>query len=404
MLNNILIVEDDFFQQKLISKILSTLTSAKITTAANGQEALSKLDKIAEPELILCDLNMPGMDGVEFLRIIAQRNLDSKVVLTSSVSKDVISSVKEMALACGMPDISSLNKPISKKQLEQLLSELIEKKWVKKPSEHCQYQHLDDEIITGFDQEQFVVFFQPHIDVATDIVSGAEALIRWHHPTRGVLTPYFFLAQIDKLGLSHLLTLQVLESSIAACSRWHQQGLNFNISVNISPVDLVESNFLERVLELLQQHQLPAKFLTLEITESDIRPNMAKELEVMCRLRLHGIKLSIDDFGTGYSSLSQLISSPFTELKIDQSFVQKMLTDSKSYAAVKASLQLARDLKLKTVAEGVETQAEANAIKALGCDVFQGWLYAPALAENEFLTWCQHHNKKTVDEKEQQFS
>ena len=330
MLNNILIVEDDLFQQKLISKMLSTLTLAKITTASNGQEALSKLDEIDEPELILCDLNMPGMDGVKFLRIIAKRNLDSNVVLTSSVSNDVISSVKKMVLACGMPDILNLNKPISKKQLEQVLLQLIVKKTVKKPSENSQYQLIDDEIITGFDQEQFEVFFQPHIDVETDIVSGAEALVRWHHPTRGVLTPYFFLEQIDKLGFSHLLTLQVLDSSIAACSRWHQQGMNFNISVNISPGDLVESNFLESVIELLHQHQLPSKFLTLEITESDIRPNMAKELEVMCRLRLHGINLSIDDFGTGFSSLAQLISSPFTELKVAQSFVQKMLTDSKS--------------------------------------------------------------------------
>ncbi|WP_019027609.1 EAL domain-containing response regulator [Colwellia piezophila] len=398
MLNNILIVEDDLFQQKLIAKMLSTLTLAKITTASNGQEALSKLDKIDEPELILCDLNMPGMDGIEFLRIIAKRNLDANVVLTSSVSKDVISSVKEMVLACGMPDILSLTKPISKKQLELVLLQLIEKKQVRKPTENSQSQLVDDEIITGFNLEQFNVLFQPHIDVETDTVSGAEALVRWNHPTRGVLTPYFFLEQIYKLGLSHLLTLQVLDYSIAACSRWHQQGMNFNISVNISPLDLVESDFLESVMDILAQHQLPAKFLTLEITESAISPNMAKELEVMCRLRLHGINLSIDDFGTGFSSLSQLISSPFTELKVDMSFVQKMLTDSKNYAAVKASLQLARDLKLKTVVEGVETQAEANAIKALGCDVFQGWLYAPALVESEFLSWSQNHNKKSIDE------
>jgi len=404
MLNNILIVEDDLFQQKLISKMLSTLTLAKITTASNGQEALSKLDEIAEPELILCDLNMPGMDGVEFLRIIASRNLDSNVVLTSSVSKDVISSVKEMVLACGMPDILSLNKPISKNQLEQILIQLMEKNNVREPYENYQYQAVDDEIITGFNQDQFVVFFQPHINVETDYASGAEALVRWNHPTRGVLTPYFFLEQIDKVGLAHLLTLRVLDSSVSACSRWHQQGLEFNISVNISPVDLVESNFLESVIDILKKHQLPSKFLTLEITESDIRPNMAKELEVMCRLRLHGINLSIDDFGTGFSSLSQLISSPFTELKVDLSFVQKMLTDSKSCAAVKASLQLARDLKLKTVVEGVETQAEAIAIKELGCDLFQGWLYAPALPERNFLTWCQNHNKKSNQKKVKRFS
>ena len=301
-----------------------------------------------------------------------------------------------MVLACGMPDILSLNKPISKKQLEQLLLQLIEKMCIKKPLENSQFQLVDDEIITGLEQEQFVVFFQPHIEVETDIVSGAEALIRWQHPTRGLLTPYFFLEQLGKLSLSHRLTLQVLSASISACSRWHQQGLKFSISVNISPLDLVNSNFLGSVIDLLERHQLPAKFLTLEITESDIRLDMAKELEVMCRLRLHGINLSIDDFGTGFSSLSQLISSPFTELKVDQSFVQKMLTDNKSYAAVKASLQLGRDLGLKTVVEGVETKAEAKAIKELGCDLYQGWLYAPALAESDFLSWCLKHNNEAA--------
>lgn len=126
---------------------------------------------------------------------------------------------------------------------------------------------------------------------------------------------------------------------------------------------------------------------------------MSKELEVMCRLRLHGINLSIDDFGTGFYSLSQLFFSPFTELKVDLSFVQKMLTDSKSYAAVKASLQLARYLEFKTVVEGVETQAESSAIKVLGCDLFQGWFCALALVESEFLSWCQKHNKKSTHEK-----
>jgi len=399
MLNNVLIVEDDIFQQKLISKMLSTLTLAKITTATNGQEALTKLEDIDEPELILCDLNMPGMGGVEFLRIIANRQLNSNVVLTSSVPKDVITAVKKMVGAYGLPDILSLNKPISKKQLEQVLLQSTEQVRRSKVTDKVLYQPTDDEIITGFDQEQFVVFYQPHINVKTDVVSGAEALIRWKHPKRGVLTPYFFLDKIQQLGLSHQLTLHVIKASISACARWHRQGKGFNVSVNISPVDLIELDFIDNVIELLEQYQLPAKFLTLEITESDIRPDMAKELEVMCRLRIHGINLSIDDFGTGFSSLSQLISSPFTELKVDQSFVKKMLTDSKSYAAVKASLQLAKDLKLTTVVEGVETKAEADAIKELGCDLFQGWLFAPALVESEFLNWSHNHNKKSTEEK-----
>jgi len=380
--------------------MLSTLTLAKITTATNGQEALYKLDDIDEPELILCDLNMPGMDGVELLKIIAKRNLNSHVVLTSSVPKDVITSVKKMVENSDLPGVLSLKKPISKKQLEQVLLQLTEQKRSSKVAENVLYQPGNDEIISGFYQENFVVFYQPHIAVETGIVAGAEALVRWEHPTKGVLTPYFFLEKIQQLGLSHQLTLQVLNDSVSACARWHQQGRELNISVNISPVDLIALDFIDNVIDIMKQHQLPAKFLTLEITESDIRPDMAKELEVMCRLRLQGINLSIDDFGTGFSSLSQLISSPFTELKVDQSFVKKMLIDSKSYAAVKASLQLAKDLKLKTVVEGVETQAQADAIKALGCDLFQGWLYAPALPENEFLGWSKNHNKKLVNKVE----
>jgi EAL domain-containing protein (putative c-di-GMP-specific phosphodiesterase class I)/DNA-binding NarL/FixJ family response regulator len=392
-ISRILIIDDDLFQLKLLEKMLSKLTKAQITVASNGQEALTKLNVIVKPDLILCDLNMPEMDGIEFLRIISTNRLVGSVVLMSSAATDVVSSVKKMASSYGLSNILNLEKPIGSHHLKGILSQIIKNNSVKMTHSKAQYQPKDNEIIDAFEQGQFVPFFQPHIDAESNIVVGAEALIRWLHPTKGILTPNVFLDQMMELNLSTKLALKVLDFSIAACARWFRAGKIYSISVNVSPSDLTDLNFANVVLDLLSGYKLPPSYLTLEITENEICPNQAKALETMSRLRIAGVHLSIDDFGTGYSSLTQLIFSPFTELKVDQLFVRNMLTNSKHFAAVKSSLTLAQHLNLRSVAEGVESEAQANALRELGCDVLQGWTYAPAMAEDVFLNWCNRHRK-----------
>lgn len=392
-IKTILIIEDDLFQLKLLVKMLSKITKAKISVASNGQEALTSLNKLVAPDLILCDLSMPEMDGIEFLRIISTRQLDTQIVLTSSADEDVISSVKQMACLYGLSNITSLKKPIASHHLVRLLTGPVEDETIKTPYPQMRYQAKYYEIVNAFEQGTFEPFFQPHINAKTNVIVGAEALIRWHHPTKGVLTPNYFLERLVRLGLIYKLTLKTLDFSIAACARWHRMGLKYTISVNVSPSDLSDLNFTNIVQNVLSLHELPAKYLTLEITETEVIPQQAKALETLSRLRLIGVNISIDDYGIGFSSLKHLISGPFTELKVDKLFIRKMLTDKKHFAAVKSSLTIAQHLNLNSVAEGVESEAQARALTNLGCDVLQGWLYAPAMPEGTFLDWCRNHEK-----------
>lgn len=389
-INNVLIIEDDLFQLKLMMKMLAKITSARIHSAGNGQQALDKLSQISVPDVILCDLSMPEMDGVEFLRNIAKNKIDCHIIVNSSAADDVLSSVINMAKSYGLNNIHMLNKPVGLHHLINLFEAIVVKQVATIYPMNSDYQASANELICALQENQFKAFYQPQIKTSTCEVIGAEALARWYHPTKGILTPNYFIDQLTELDLLEELTFQVIESAIKSCIVWHQMGYKYQVSVNVSPKDLVNLSFADRVFTLLKEYGLPEHYLNVEITETDICPNIAKALETVARLRIKGVNISIDDFGTGYSSLQQLITSPFTELKIDQVFVRQMVSNPKHLAAVTFSLQLAKSFGLKTVAEGVETEDEAAILTELGCDVFQGFLFSPALEESKFLEWVSN--------------
>ena len=299
-----------------------------------------------------------------------------------------------MAISYGLCSVTTLEKPVNRQQLLSLLNKAdAMQSYVSGSKEN--YQFSDAELTDALNEGQLKPFFQPHINAQTQCVVGAEALVRWHHPEQGVLAPYQFLNRLMQLGLSYKLTLSMLDQVIKACASWWQQGLQYGVSINVSPSDLVNMNFAEDVFSLLSRHALPSHFLTIEVTETEISPHLAKSLETLSRLRIYGIKTSIDDYGTGHSSLTQLITSPFSELKIDQYFVHNMLHEYKHMIAVEATVLLAQALGLKIVAEGVETIEQARVLQKLGCDIFQGYYYSPALPEIAFLQWSQNHSDKS---------
>lgn len=387
-INNIIVIEDDLFQLKLMMRMLSKITNANIYSASNGQQALDKLCSIENPDIIFCDLSMPEMDGVEFLRIMATKKIDCHIVVISSAADDVLKSVINMAKSYGLANIHMLPKPIGLHHLQVVFDKIIVKKVATVHAPVSDYQASRNELVRALHENEFHAFYQPQINARSCEIIGAEALCRWYHPTRGVLTPNYFIDQLTELGLLGELTFQVMESAIKSCAQWHKLGYQYKVSVNVSPLDLVNLNFANRVFSLLDRYGLAENYLNVEITETDICPNIAKALETVARLRIKGVNISIDDFGTGYSSLQQLITSPFTELKIDQVFVRRMLTNPKHLAAVTFSLQLAKSFGLMSVAEGVETAEEAAILTELGCDVFQGYLFSPALEESKFLEWA----------------
>jgi EAL domain-containing protein (putative c-di-GMP-specific phosphodiesterase class I) len=237
------------------------------------------------------------------------------------------------------------------------------------------------ELARGIDGGELVLHYQPQCEL-TGALRGVEALVRWQHPTRGLLPPGEFIPAAEGTGLIHPLTDVVLDTAIAQARRWHNAGAPVRIAVNISSRSLLHPGFADGVLSLLHAHRVPAELLCLEITETTIMEDPAQALTVLSRLAAKGIRLSIDDFGTGYSSLAYLKTLPMHELKIDRSFVAALTRSERDRVIVASTVALGRSLGLDVLAEGVEDEATRQSLLDLGCPLAQGFLFGrPAPAE-----------------------
>ena len=238
------------------------------------------------------------------------------------------------------------------------------------------------EIKVALDQEQFELWYQPQIDVSTLRTVGAEALLRWRHPQRGLVSPLEFIPLAEQSGLIVPLGFWVLERACLEASKWPEE---WRVSVNVAPAQLRTPHFMSFVRRALERSGLSPRRLKLEITESALVDGNAQVRALLNEAHALGVCVSLDDFGTGYSSLSYLRQFPFDELKIDQSFVRAMMEDSQAQAIVETILQLARALRLYTTAEGVETPEQASVLKGIGCDYYQGYLYGKPVPHAQFL-------------------
>jgi diguanylate cyclase (GGDEF)-like protein len=236
---------------------------------------------------------------------------------------------------------------------------------------------------------QLVLHYQPQLELASGNVAGAEALVRWRHPTRGLLPPADFLPVAEQTGLIHSLTRYVLDESLRQCKQWRSLGLDLGVAVNLSARSLGINDLADQVQELLDQREVPASALTLELTESAIMSDPFRAVVVLGALRRMGVRLSIDDFGTGYSSLAYLKRLPVTEIKIDRSFVANVVADEDDAAIVLSTIQLAQSLRLGVVAEGVETAATLDALTTFGCHRVQGYFLSRPLPAPELERWLR---------------
>jgi diguanylate cyclase (GGDEF)-like protein len=241
----------------------------------------------------------------------------------------------------------------------------------------------------ALDGDELVLLYQPQLDLQTGQVIGVEALLRWDHPAAGRIGPDEFIPLAERSGLIHPLTAHVLELACTQCQAWRDDGLELSVAVNLSARNLIEVDLVERVRGLLARHNLPASALVLEITESTVMADPVKVTDVVRRLRDEGLSVSIDDFGTGYSSLAALRHLPISEIKIDKSFVIGMLDDPNDATIVRSAVELAHNLHLVAVAEGVETEGARDALAALGCDVAQGFFFARPMPASDLTGWLR---------------
>jgi len=250
-----------------------------------------------------------------------------------------------------------------------------------------------EQLRTGLAAGQLLVHYQPKLNLRTGAVDGVEALVRWAHPERGLLYPDSFIDLAESAGLMPQLTAVVLDQALAQCRSWADAGLVLDVSVNVSPTELLDDDFPARVAGRLHRHRVPATRLILEVTESLLMTDRERAVRVLEGLRATGVGVSIDDYGTGYSSLAYLASLPVTELKLDRTFVGSMSDSPRAAAVVTSTLQLARALGLVLVAEGAEDAGTVDALAALDCDLVQGYHVSRPLPPDHLEAWLRERRQ-----------
>jgi len=255
---------------------------------------------------------------------------------------------------------------------------------VRQDADMRQRMRLDHAMRQALASQRFRLHYQPQIDLKTGTVIGAEALIRWRDPELGEVSPGQFIPVAEETGFIIAIGDWVLEQAVRQAAKWRADGLVMPVSVNVSALQFQQADFNARVASVLREHALPGELLELELTESILVHDANEALARLSQLSELGIRLAIDDFGTGYSSLAYLKRFPIDRLKIDRSFVKGVPADESDAAIVRAIVQLAQALSMKVIAEGVETEPQRKFLHDLGCDEFQGFLYAPALDAMSF--------------------
>ena len=256
-------------------------------------------------------------------------------------------------------------------------------------SETPRYLTLISELHTAIEENQFVLHYQPRVDIGTGRISGVEALVRWQHPEQGLMPPAGFIAIAEQTGLIDPLTYLVLEAAVQQCRSWKDQGFEMPVAVNISVNSFHDPDFLDRIDTLLDTWKLNPELLQLEITESTLMNEPAMVRDLINRLNERGIVVAIDDFGTGYSSLSYVASLPIHSLKIDRSFVIQMLESPRTRSVVVATISLAHSLGIRTVAEGVDASEQLEALHEMGCMEIQGYYFSRPVEAEQLRGWAE---------------
>ncbi|MGN6111554.1 MAG: EAL domain-containing response regulator [Luteimonas sp.] len=372
----VMVVEDHGFQRRMALRLLEELGLAGALEAADGQSALDLLQRLPQPpDVVLVDLDMPGMDGVEFIGHVAQSRLARGIALVSALEPALLNTVQTMARAYGLRVLGSVEKPLTVERLRSLLAAYD-------ASLHGEDEDEGEEVTLEEAREALrhgglLPWFQPQVEFLNGKVIAVEALARLRRGDGRAVRAGHFVPLLEREGYAQQLTDSMLEQAVRWKKRWEEdEGLRLHVSVNVSPSTLADPGAADHYQQIVQDHGVDPADVMLEITEGSVVTDAARGLGVLARLRLKGFGLSIDDFGTGYSSLAQLSQIPFTELKIDRDFVSGANGEPRKRAVIEASLDLARKLQLEVVAEGVETVEDWQMLAEMGCGVAQGFLIA----------------------------
>jgi len=410
----ILVIEDDELIRETLLQLLES-QNYRVIVAQNGrvgvQMALSEI-----PDLILCDVQMPELDGYEVLRTLRQNSLAATIpfiFLTAQGTKADFRRGMELggddyltkpftkaellgAISSRISKRQKITQPltIALQQAEARLNDLVNDSTTSNPV--CPEKlALEALLRRALAQGEFQVYYQPQVDIATGQIIGAEALVRWQNPDRGIISPVEFIPLAEETGLIIQIGEWVLLSACAQAASWLEAGFSpFRISVNLSARQLSDPQLKARIVQILETTGLDPANLELEMTESALVENATVAGATLNELKALGIRIAVDDFGTGYATLGYLKQFAFDSLKIDRIFVRNANEDTQNAAITTAVILLGHSLNMTVIAEGVETEAELAFLKKHQCDIMQGYLFScpqpAAIFENLLVVAHQH--------------
>jgi len=350
----------------------STNEGMEVVFVRNHRTLVERLHK-SKPLMILIDIDQENSDVISLIRALSENSFKIPVVLIGTYEEKLFFSIESMAQKRGILILKFIRKPLNQEELIKTFKEI-----------KVSRSEINEEAITSaLERDQFLMAFQPKMKMDTESIIGFESLLRWNDPSVGIITPDHFIPVAEESGLIVPLTYWTIKKVFEQCTLWNHEKQKIRISINLSPQVLNDASFPDEVMKLLKEFDFDPRLICFEITESAAMGQRDVVLEVLIKLRLKGFFLSIDDFGTGYSSLVELQRLPFTELKIDKSFVIGLETSKINQIIVKSIIDLAHHMDLQVVAEGVETLDSFKKLLELGCDIAQGYLIAkPVPAEN----------------------
>lgn len=398
-IGKLLILDDEVAIATTVARIAETVGfETRMTTVP--AEFFGLLDEW-QPSHIALDLVMPEMDGVQVMVNLANRACRARIIITSGVGNRVLDAAGRSAAEHGLDIAGVLPKPFSPAALRKLLLDTDARldsgtgahKFATPPRD---IQLAPAHLRQALAERQLFLAFQPQIACETGALAGVEALVRWAHPELGTIMPDRFIPMAESAGLIDDLTDQVLDLGLAWLSKVFPGGDDSNngdvtLSVNISASTLGARDFVQHALRACRKYEIDAARLILELTETSAMRDPIASLDQLTRMRMKGFQLSIDDFGTGFSSMLQLARLPFSELKVDKSFVMTAMQSMESRAVVRSIVDLGRSLGLRTVAEGVEDGATLEFLKSLNCDVAQGYFIARPMPGEAVAEWAARH-------------
>lgn len=389
--NRVLIIDDDKRICRIIKRVADDLgvDSLAIDNPAEFESAYLRY----EPNIILMDLQMPRLDGIELLRKLAEQHSEAAIILVSGMDRSVLETTDKLGKSLGLNMVGVLNKPIDIDDLKIILEKNFD------PLKERRTQSLAltaEDLKKAIAENELVVHYQPQISLASGNVIGAEALVRWQHPEHGLVFPDSFIPLAEESReLIGPLTYSVIETVLQDDVARRGSGVELNISINLSPRLLSDLSLPDKVDGLLAKYQFDPNRLLLEVTESGAMEDPSLTMDILTRLRLKNIRLSLDDFGTGFSSLVQLYRMPFNEIKVDKSFVMKVSKDKEAAAIARLTVDLGHSLGLEVVAEGIEDQYTYDWLKELGCEIGQGYFISRPVDVDQFSKWMDDHSKFT---------